>query len=79
MELPLHVTLSLVSFERWGIDYIGVVHPHSSTGKAYIVVATEYLTKRAEARAVRSGKGGGQSAHFCLKTLSRGLSVRKFW
>lgn len=54
MEMPLHVSLPLVSFEKWGIDYVGEVHPHSSRDMAYIVVATEYLTKWAEARAVKT-------------------------
>lgn len=29
MELPLHVSLPLVLFEKWEIDYVGEVHPHS--------------------------------------------------
>ena len=30
MEMPQHVSLPLVPFEKWGIDYMGEVHPHSS-------------------------------------------------
>jgi transposase InsO family protein len=54
MEMPLHVSLPLVPFEKWGIDYVGLVHPHSSRGMVYIVVATEYLTKWAEAKVVKT-------------------------
>ena len=54
MEMPLHVSLPLVSFEKWKIDYVGEVHPYSSKGMAYIVIATEYLTKWAEAEAVKT-------------------------
>ena len=54
MEISLHVSLPLVSFEKWRIDYVGEVHPHSSKEMAYIVVATEYLTKWAEAKAVKT-------------------------
>ena len=54
MGMPLHVSLPLGPFEKWGIDYIGEVHPKSSKGMAYIVVATEYLTKWAEAKAVKT-------------------------
>ena len=68
MELPLHVSFSLVPFERWGIDYNGEVHPHSSTGMAYIVVATEYLTKWAEARAVRTDTVA-HAASFLLENI----------
>ena len=32
MEMPLHISLPLVPFEKWGIDYVGEVHPHSSRG-----------------------------------------------
>ena len=52
MENPLHVSLPLVLFEKWEIDYVEEVHPHSSRGMAYIVVATKYLTKWVEAKAV---------------------------
>ena len=45
MEMPLHVLLPLVPFEKWGVDDVGKVHPYSSKGMAYIVVATKYLTK----------------------------------
>ena len=53
IKMPLHVSLPLVLFEKWGIDYVGEVHPQSSKGMVYIVVATEYLTKWAEAKAVK--------------------------
>ena len=51
--MPLHISLPLVSFEKWGIDYVGLVRPNSSRRMIYIVVATEYLTKWAEAKAVK--------------------------
>ena len=41
MEMPLHVSLPLVPFEMWGINHVGPVHPSSSKGMVYIVVATE--------------------------------------
>lgn len=40
MELPLHVSLPLIPLKKWGIDYVGEVHPKSSKCMAYIVVAT---------------------------------------
>lgn len=54
MELPLQISLQLVPFEQWGIDFVGELHPHSSRGITYIIVVTEYLTKWAEAKAVRT-------------------------
>lgn len=53
MEMSLHVSFSLVFFEKWGIDYVGEVHSYSSKGMIYIIVATTYLTKWAEAKAVK--------------------------
>ena len=54
MEMPLHVSIPLVPFEKWSIDYVGEVYPHSSKGIPYIVVVTKYLTKWAEAKAVKT-------------------------
>lgn len=50
--MPLQLSLSLAPFEKWGIDYVGQVHPASSRQMSYIVIATEYLTKWAEAKAI---------------------------
>jgi hypothetical protein len=43
----------LVPFDKWGIDFIGQVYPSSSRGMKYIIVAIEYFTKWAEAKAVK--------------------------
>ncbi len=32
LDLPLNSSLPLVPFEKWGIDYIGPIHPTSSRG-----------------------------------------------
>lgn len=29
VELPLHMSLPLIAFEKWEINYVGEVHPHS--------------------------------------------------
>ena len=71
MKLPLHVSLPLVPFERLDIDFIGEVHPHSSTGMAYIVVATEYLTKWAEARAVMTDTAAHAASFLFENIISR--------
>lgn len=54
IELSFHVSLSLVSSEKWEIDYVGEVHPQFSKDMTCIVVAIEYLTKLAEAKAVKT-------------------------
>lgn len=53
MKLPLHVSLLLIPFKKWKIDYVGKVNPKSSRGMSYILVGTEYYTKWIEAKAVR--------------------------
>jgi hypothetical protein len=53
MNLPLNPSLPLVPFEKWGIDYIGHISPASSRRNEYIIIATEYLTKWTEAKAVK--------------------------
>ena len=54
LNLPLHISLPLALFEKWGTDSIGEIHPNSSNGMKHIIVATEYLTKWAEAKAVKN-------------------------
>ncbi|MCO5601322.1 hypothetical protein L7F22_055441 [Adiantum nelumboides] len=46
--------MDALPFEKWSIDYVGLITPTFQHGKAYIIVATDYLTKRFETRAVRS-------------------------
>lgn len=76
MQLPLHVSLPLVPFEKWGIDYVGEIHPHSSRGMAYIVVATEYLTKWVEAKAVRTNDAKN-AASFLFENIIARFGVPK--
>ena len=71
MEMPLHISLPLVPFEKWRIDYIGEVHPHSSKGMAYIVVATEYLTKWAEAKVVKTNTAANAATFMYKNIISR--------
>ena len=54
MALLLYPSLPLLPFEKWGIDYIGPVHPTSPRQNAYILLAVDYLTKWVEAKAVRT-------------------------
>ena len=53
MDLPLHPTLPISPLEKWGIDYIGPIAPMSTKRNQYIIIAVEYLTKWAEAKAIK--------------------------
>ncbi|XP_073394449.1 uncharacterized protein [Physcomitrium patens] len=77
MQLPLHISLPLVPFEKWGIDYVGEIHPHSSRRMAYIVVATEYLTKWAKAKAMRTNDAKN-AAIFLFENVITRFGVPKF-
>jgi hypothetical protein len=50
----LHPILKPCPFCGWGLDFIGEIHPTSSKGQRYVLVATDYFTKWAEAVPLRS-------------------------
>jgi len=54
LDIPPNSSVPLVPIEKWAIDYIRPIHPTFLEGMQYIIVATEYLTKWAEAKAVKS-------------------------
>ena len=54
-----------------GINYVGEVHSHSSRGMAYIVVATGYLTKAAEAKAVKTNTAAHVATFMYENIISR--------
>ncbi|WP_139158387.1 integrase, partial [Enterobacter cloacae complex sp. GF14B] len=53
-RMPLHPVKVTQPFEKWGLDFVGPISPAArSTQSRYIIVATDYVTKWAEARATR--------------------------
>jgi hypothetical protein len=54
---PVGVMNSIVKscpFRGWGLDFIGEIHPRSSKGHRFILVATDYFTKWTEAVPLRN-------------------------
>jgi hypothetical protein len=54
---PTGVVNSIVKpwpFRGWGLDFIGEIHPRSSKGHWFILVATDYFTKWTEAVPLRN-------------------------
>jgi len=53
-ELPLHSVISLQIFEKWEIDFIGMINlPVHRTQARYIITVTEYVTRWAEVALVK--------------------------
>lgn len=71
MEMSFHVSLPLVLFEKWKINYIGEVHLYFSKDMAYIVVVTEYLTMQVEAKAVKKDTAANAASFMYENIISR--------
>jgi len=53
LPLPLKPISAETPFQQWGLDFIGEIHPPSSTQHKWIGTATNYFTKWIEAIASR--------------------------
>ncbi|KAB2635364.1 hypothetical protein D8674_025898 [Pyrus ussuriensis x Pyrus communis] len=53
---PLHPTVASWPFDAWGLDVVGPITPKLSAGEAYILAATNYFSKWAEAIPLREVK-----------------------
>jgi hypothetical protein len=53
-EILLAPQLNLQPFEKWAINFVGPINPPGKrTGARYIITVTYYLTRWAEARAIK--------------------------
>ena len=43
-QIPLQTQLVVEPFDRWALDFVGPIIPHSKQ-KSYILVCTDYMTK----------------------------------
>ena len=49
LPLPLHPIRVEAPFQKWGLDFIGEIHPSSSAQHKWILTATDFFTKWIEA------------------------------
>jgi hypothetical protein len=50
----LHPIIKPWPFRGWGLDFIGEIHPSSSKGHRFVLVATDYFTKWTEVVALKN-------------------------
>ena len=52
--MPLQPQMALHAFNKWEIDFIGLINPlGKKIGARYIITATDYVTRWAEVQAVK--------------------------
>ena len=71
MDLPLYPTFPISPLEKWGIDYIGPIAPMSSKRNQYIIIYVEYLTKWAEAKAIKAADAKQTTIFLYENIISR--------
>jgi hypothetical protein len=64
------------SFRGWRLNFIGEIHPRSSKGHRFILVATDYFTKWTEAVPLRN-MPHHEVISFMQETLSISLESLK--
>jgi len=68
-EMPLAPQVTLRPFEKWAIDFVGLINPTAKkSGARYIITAIEYLTRWAEAKAVKDCNLE-TTAHFIFENI----------
>ena len=61
--------MALKVFDKWAIDFMGPINPpRKKTGAYYIITATDYVTRWAEAQAVKDCIAD-TAAHFIFKHI----------
>ena len=66
------MNLATQPFEKWGIDFVGPISPTAINNQArYIIVATDYFTKWAEARATCKADARSTAKFLYEQVISR--------
>ncbi len=62
--------MALTPFDKWGMDFIGLIDPPSN-GKSYILVCTNYLTKWVQVKAMKHACDEKVVELFCEEIFTR--------
>jgi len=74
-EMPLQPQVTFEPFERWGVDFVGLINPPSKQ-RSYIIVCIDYLTKWAETKATKAATEG-KVAKFLREISSTNLATQE--
>ena len=71
-EMPLVPQVTLQPFDKWAIDFVGPINPPAKKSRArYIITATDYLTRWAEAQPVKTCSAATAAKFIFDNILSR--------
>jgi hypothetical protein len=62
-EIPLKTQVVVEPFERWALDFVDPFNP-KSIQKAYILIATNYMTKWVEAEVTKCNRRSSHQIPF---------------
>ena len=67
--MPLQLQMALQAFQKWVTDFVGPINPSGKkTCAGYIITATDYVTRWAEAQAVKDCTAD-TVAHFIFEHI----------
>ena len=70
--MPLVPQVNLQPFEKWAIDSVGPINPPAkNSGARYIITATDYLTRWAEAQPIKNCSAATAAKFILDNILSR--------
>ena len=70
--MPLVPQVTLQAFDKWAIDFVGPINPPAKkSGARYIITATDYLTRWAEAQPVKNCSAATATQFIFDHILSR--------
>lgn len=63
--------MTLQPFEKWAIDFMGLIKPQGKMGTRYIITATMYLTRWIEAQLVKDHTAATDTIFLFENMLTR--------